>query len=179
MRSAPPSRRIPAGTLSLAVAVACVGCGSEDARQAVPPSEPDTRLAARAAPVRAARCGVGEHELRLADGRRALLRVTAAGSTARRGLLLALHDAGSGGAPGGLWAFRGAWNVPGLVLVAPAASGSAWTPERRDVAFVDRALERAFARCPIDPRRVAVGGFSSGAGMRCGSGSGTATSSRR
>ena len=80
-------------------------------------------------------------------------------------LLLALHGAGSGGAPGGLYAFRGAWDVPGLVIVAPAAAGSAWTLGEPDVEFVDRALRRAFARCRVDPRRVAVGGFSSGAGM--------------
>jgi phospholipase/carboxylesterase len=78
---------------------------------------------------------------------------------------VALHGAGSGGAPGGLWAFRGAWRVPGLVIVAPAAAGSAWTLNDSDVGFVDRALQRVFARCKIDPRRVAVGGFSSGAGM--------------
>ena len=80
-------------------------------------------------------------------------------------LLVALHGAGSGGAPGGLYAFRGAWDVPGLVIVAPAAAGSAWTLGEIDVRFVDRALQRAFARCRVDPRRVAVGGFSSGAGM--------------
>ncbi len=80
-------------------------------------------------------------------------------------LLVALHGAGSGGAPGGLYAFRGAWDVPGLVIVAPAAVGSAWTLGEVDVRFVDRALQRAFARCRVDARRVAIGGFSSGAGM--------------
>jgi phospholipase/carboxylesterase len=80
-------------------------------------------------------------------------------------LLLALHGAGSGGAPGGLYAFRGAWDVPGLVIVAPAGAGTAWTLVQTDVRFVDRALQQAFARCRVDPRRVAVGGFSSGAGM--------------
>ena len=82
-----------------------------------------------------------------------------------RALLLALHGAGSGGAPGGLYAFRSVWDVPGLVLVAPAAAGSAWTPDRRDVEFVDGALQAAFARCKIGPRRIGVGGFSSGAGL--------------
>jgi phospholipase/carboxylesterase len=82
-----------------------------------------------------------------------------------RALLVALHGAGSGGAPGGLYAFRGAWNVPDLVILAPAAAGSAWSLGATDVRFVDRALEAAFARCGIDPRRVAIGGFSSGAGM--------------
>ena len=80
-------------------------------------------------------------------------------------LLIALHGAGSGGAPGGIYAFRGAWDVPGLVIIAPAAAGSAWTLGETDIRFVDRTLQRAFARCRVDPRRVAIGGFSSGAGM--------------
>jgi phospholipase/carboxylesterase len=93
------------------------------------------------------------------------MRVTPRGASGARALLVALHGAGSGGAPGGLWAFRGAWSVPGLIIVAPAAAGSAWTLGPVDVDFVDRALQRAFARCKVDPRRVGVGGFSSGAGM--------------
>lgn len=107
----------------------------------------------------------GEYELRVASGRRALMHVTPPATTRPRALLVALHGAGSGGARGGLYAIRGAWTVPGLVIVAPAAAGSAWTLRPTDVRFVDRALRRAFARCRVDPRRVAVGGFSSGAGM--------------
>jgi poly(3-hydroxybutyrate) depolymerase len=82
-----------------------------------------------------------------------------------RALLVVLHGAGSGGAPGGLYAFRGAWDIPDLVIVAPAAAGTAWSSGATDVRFVDRALRAAFKRCRIDPDRVAIGGFSSGAGM--------------
>ena len=110
-------------------------------------------------------CAAGEYELRVAPGRRALMRVTHRPNGRPATLLVALHGAGSGGAPGGLYAFRGAWDVPGLVIVAPAAAGSAWTLGEVDVRFVDRALQRAFARCRVDARRVAIGGFSSGAGM--------------
>jgi len=91
--------------------------------------------------------------------------VTPPSSAEPRALLLALHGAGSGGAPGGLYAFRGAWSVPGLVIVAPAAAGTAWTLGAADVRFVGRALQRALARCKVDRRRLAIGGFSSGAGM--------------
>jgi phospholipase/carboxylesterase len=93
------------------------------------------------------------------------MRVTPRRRGRQAALLLALHGAGSGGAPGGLYAFRGAWDVPGLVIVAPAAAGAAWSLDEIDVTFVDRALQRAFARCRVDAGRVAVGGFSSGAGM--------------
>jgi phospholipase/carboxylesterase len=110
-------------------------------------------------------CAAGEYELRVAPDRRALMRVTPRRGGRAPALLLALHGAGSGGAPGGLYAFRGAWDLPGLVIVAPAAAGTAWTLGARDVRFVDRALQLALARCRVDPRRIGVGGFSSGAGM--------------
>jgi phospholipase/carboxylesterase len=110
-------------------------------------------------------CAAGEYELRVAPDRRALMRVTPRRGERAPALLLALHGAGSGGAPGGLYAFRGAWDIPGLVILAPTAAGTAWTLGTTDVRFVDRAVQRALARCRVDPRRIGVGGFSSGAGM--------------
>lgn len=156
-------RRARAGAILLASCALLTACADEAPRIAVD-EPPSTRLEARPAGTDGGRCGVGEHEL-VGGGRRALLRVTPPGADGRRVLLLALHGAGSGGAPGGLHAFRGVWDVPGLVLVAPAASGSAWSLERADVGFVDRALRLAFARCRVRAGRVLVGGFSSGAGM--------------
>jgi phospholipase/carboxylesterase len=104
--------------------------------------------------------------LQLGSGRKALMRVTAGGREGKKALLLALHGAGSGGSRGGLYVFRGGWDEPGVVMLAPAAEGSTWSFFRgkdTDLPFVDRALSRAFARCPIEARRVAVGGFSDGA----------------
>jgi phospholipase/carboxylesterase len=151
--------------LCVAALLACLGCAADREPQAtVAGGEPDTRLQARV-DGRGRACAPGEHELSIARGRRALMRVTPEARGRRHAVLLALHGAGSGGAPGGLWAFRGTWETPGLVIVAPAAAGSAWTLEARDVELVDRALQRAFDRCVVDPRRVVVGGFSSGAGM--------------
>jgi len=107
----------------------------------------------------------GEFELQISGSRRALMRVTPPRRGRPHALLLALHGAGSGGAPGGLFAFRGAWSLPGLIIVAPAAAGTAWSLRAADVGFVDRVLQRAFARCKVNSGRVAIGGFSSGAGM--------------
>lgn len=144
------------------VAPACAG----DAARLVLPDADSPRLTARPGSTERARgCAPGEHELRTASGRRALMRVSRATGGPGRALLVALHGAGSGGAPGGLWAFRGAWSVPDLVIVAPAAAGTAWSSGATDVRFVDRTLRATFARCRIDPRRVSIGGFSSGAGM--------------
>jgi phospholipase/carboxylesterase len=157
--------RLLAGVVA---AVALAGCaGQTHEREEATPvdiADPPLRLDARPRPG-AKPCAPGEYELRISPDRRALMRVTPPGRGRARALLVALHGAGSGGAPGGLWAFRGAWSVPGLVLVAPAAASSAWTLGAVDVEFVDRALQRAFARCKVDPRRVGVGGFSSGGGM--------------
>jgi poly(3-hydroxybutyrate) depolymerase len=143
--------------------LAAFGCDASESKPLLL-DDPDTRLDARPRPSAPA-CAPGRYELRVAAGRRAIMLVTPARRDGRRALLLALHGAGSGGAPGGLYAFRSAWNLPGLILVAPAAAGTAWTLDRRDIGFVDRALQRAFARCRVDPRRVGVGGFSSGAGL--------------
>jgi poly(3-hydroxybutyrate) depolymerase len=144
------------------------GCAGETGhdRSASPADAADSLFRLEARPWADAKpCAAGEYELRVAPGRRALMRVTRRPNGRAPALLVALHGAGSGGAPGGLYAFRGAWDVPGLVIVAPAAAGSAWTLGEVDVRFVDRALQRAFARCRVDARRVAIGGFSSGAGM--------------
>jgi phospholipase/carboxylesterase len=153
---------------ALAVAVVGTACGGqpeqEEGLARVHVAEPPVRLEARPR-ANTKHCSPGEYDLRISPDRRALMRVTPPDRRRSRAVLVALHGAGSGGAPGGLWAFRGAWSVPGLVIVAPAAAGSAWTLGETDVGFVDRALRRAFTRCKIDPRRVAIGGFSSGAGM--------------
>ena len=104
-------------------------------------------------------CRPGTTELRV-GARTALLEVTP--GTGPRALLLSLH--GAGGAPrGGLWLFRAAEREPGLVILAPGADGNTWDFGGDDTAFLGRALERTFARCRVDPRRVAVGGFSDGA----------------
>jgi phospholipase/carboxylesterase len=147
------------------LAVIAVACGGPDrsSGETVVPAEEDG-LTARPGPG-GGNCRPGEHTLRLGDGRMALMRVTAGDRGGRKALLVVLHGAGSGSA-NGLYAFRGGWSEPGLVLVAPAAAGSTWsylTGADTDLEYVDRALQRAFARCRVDPRLVGVGGFSDGA----------------
>jgi phospholipase/carboxylesterase len=112
----------------------------------------------------AADCAPGEYSLALGDGRTARMLVTP-GRVEPRALVVVFHGAG-GGSRDGLYAFRGAWRTPGLVLVAPAARGSTWsllTGRDTDVVTVNRALARAWKRCRIDRRQVATGGFSDGA----------------
>jgi phospholipase/carboxylesterase len=86
------------------------------------------------------------------------------GRAGARALLLSLHGAG-GSSDDGIWAFRAALSSPGMVLVAPQAESRVWNPfYGPDLTTIDRALKRAFARCRIDPRQIAIGGFSDGAG---------------
>ena len=58
-------------------------------------------------------------------------------------------------------------DASGAVLLAPQSSGSTWDVIERgfgpDVKRLDGALASVFATCPIDPERVAFGGFSDGA----------------
>jgi phospholipase/carboxylesterase len=153
--------------LSLAVGPALFlsACsGGADAESTITQQEPETRLRSRPHGG-ASNCSPGVHPLPLAPGRKALLHVAPLGRRPNRTLLLALHGAGSGGARGGLWIFRQAWRVPGLVIAAPAAAGTTRTLGASDIRFIDRTLQHAFARCPVNPHQVAVGGFSAGASL--------------
>jgi phospholipase/carboxylesterase len=144
------------------VALACVlggaaGCGSSEEQAG------STTAAAATTASSAERCAPGEHALTLANGQAARMRVTP-GSGARA-LIVVLH--GAGGTPASaLDAFRGGWDEPGLVLIAPASKGQTWSVLRSetdvDLESVNFALAEAYERCEIDRRRIAVGGFSDG-----------------
>jgi phospholipase/carboxylesterase len=113
------------------------------------------------------RAVVGQHALQLARGRDALLYVPAGYDGSRPApLAVMLHGAG-GDAGHGLWLLQALADAAGLVLLAPPSRRETWDVILGrfgpDVAFVDAALEATFARCAIDPARVAVGGFSDGA----------------
>jgi predicted esterase len=91
------------------------------------------------------------------------MRVNAGATDGKKALVLALHGAG-GTSESGLWIFRGGAKTRGLVLVAPASESRTWNIfYGADLDTIDRALRQAFARCRVDARRVAVGGFSDGA----------------
>ncbi len=111
------------------------------------------------------RCSPGAHSFTLENGQAVQMRVTPGGEAARA-LVVVLH--GAGGTPeNGLRAFRGGWQEPGLVLIAPASKGQTWSILRSeqdlDLESVNLALAEAYERCRIDRRRIAVGGFSDGA----------------
>jgi phospholipase/carboxylesterase len=109
-------------------------------------------------------CSPGVHDLTLGNGQAARLHVTPGAGP--RALIVALH--GSGGTPeGAIEAFSGAWDEPGLALIAPASKGQTWSILRSeqdlDLESVNLALAEAYKRCTIDRKRIAIGGFSDGA----------------
>jgi phospholipase/carboxylesterase len=81
-------------------------------------------------------------------------------------LVLLLHGAGAT-SQHGLDLLIGQADDAGLVLVAPSSLGESWDlllgGYGPDVAWIDRALAEVFLRLPVDPTRLAVGGFSDGA----------------
>ena len=54
-----------------------------------------------------------------------------------------------------------------MILLSPSSRGRTWDVLLGgfgpDVEVIDSALTRVFERCPVDPSRLAVGGFSDGA----------------
>ena len=145
--------------LLAALALLVAGCGGSDGEQAA--GTTTSRPARRGD---GGSCSPGVHELTLGNGQAARMHVTPGGG--QRALIVALH--GAGGTPSGaIEAFGGAWDEPGLVLIAPASKGQTWSILRSeqdlDLESVNLALAEAYERCTIDRRRIAVGGFSDGA----------------
>ncbi|HEX2051793.1 MAG TPA: phospholipase [Actinomycetota bacterium] len=131
------------------------------------PSRGPGRLRARPGAPRAGRLEPGLHGFGPRGRRDALLYVPRApGPDEPKPFAVALH--GAGGTPErGIGPLLEHAEDRGLVVLAPKARGRTWDVILGgfgpDVEFVDRALERVFARTAIDPRRVAVEGFSDGA----------------
>ena len=109
----------------------------------------------------------GLHALGLASPRDAALYTPAGYDPAQPApLVVSLHGAG-GNELFGLYPLRDLADEAGLILLSPASRGRTWDVLLGgfgpDIAFLDEALRIAFARCAIDPARVAVAGFSDGA----------------
>ena len=82
-------------------------------------------------------------------------------------LAVMLHGAG-GNAEHGMDLLRGYADHAGLILLAPESRKSSWDiiSEARygpDVRFIDSCLAEVFRQFAVDPRRIALGGFSDGA----------------
>src|SRR5215208_464836 len=129
--------------------------GPEDGRLLARPGQPTETVSP------------GLHALGLDRNRDALLYVpTGYRADQPAPFVLSLHGAG-GNETSGLYPLRDLADEAGLILLSPASRQSTWDVIRGgygpDVAFIDRALTATFARCAVDPDRLAVAGFSDGA----------------
>lgn len=110
----------------------------------------------------------GIHPVPLPDGREAQLLVpakVAASAGAAAPLALMLH--GAGGSVRGPMRFAGeAAEETGTILLAPKSRDSTWDLLHGgfgpDVETIDRCLAWAFGACNVDPKRLAIAGFSDG-----------------
>jgi phospholipase/carboxylesterase len=108
----------------------------------------------------------GTHALGLDTTRDGLLHVPKRAGAGPVPLLLLLHGAGSSGNRQ-LQRMISAIDASGVVVLAPDSRGATWDAIRgdfaQDVAFINRALDKAFETVMVDPARLTIGGFSDGA----------------
>src|SRR5919199_6399360 len=78
-------------------------------------------------------------------------------------LVVMLHGAG-GDARGGLTPFRNLADAAGLILLAPASRRQTWDvlfgEYGPDITLIDQALAQTFSRYAVNPRKIAIEGFS-------------------
>jgi phospholipase/carboxylesterase len=170
------SRRGPP-VLALVVLTAWVACST--ARDSEGPSaghvgpEPveagshPARILARPDPSAGQAVDAGLRQTSFGRGRTSYLYVPRSYDPARAApLVVMLHGAGGNSRKAiGLF-LRRAEDI-GAILFAPQAQGPTWDLTLggygADAAFIDRALRRIFSRLSVDPRAVAIEGFSDGA----------------
>lgn len=171
-----PRRRLFTGAMGILAAVttgrdsalAAEGtpvAGGTDQDSATPPAELGRLLARPGMPAEAVSPGL--HQLEPSPDRDAVLYVPDGYDPEQPApFVLSLHGAGSDAA-GGLYPPGELADEHGLILLAPASRRQTWDMVLGgfgpDVAFIDLALAAAFARCVVDPARLAVAGFSDGA----------------
>jgi phospholipase/carboxylesterase len=149
-----------------AVATSVVFAGSRAFRGAVAP-EPG-RLSTRFhkssgdAPL-----GPGEHVLEANGDRRSILFIpTTYDAKQPAPFYLALHGA-TGSGDSMLRGTRAAAEKHGAIVLSPSSADFTWDAIRADYADdfarVDKLMNQVFDRCSIDPRHIAIAGFSDGA----------------
>ncbi len=152
------------------VSLATAGCEAVDDAVASLPvvgSSADGRLDVRPGTPVAEPPAPGRHELEI-GGHRVLLYVPTSATPERRSPFALLLHGASGQAEGGFRMWAPFAERSGTILLAPESqNGGAWDVMvggfGSDVAMIDEELTWVFERFRVDPRRLAIGGFSNGA----------------
>src|SRR5882762_10299066 len=135
-------------------------------------AESTVRLRARPAQVTAGGPKPGVTPLNLRPERDALFYVPASAPDPAP-LVLYFHGA-TGNEQQGIRRLRALADEFGFVLLSPASKEDTWDAIRSgygpDVRFIDQALTKVFAQRRVDPRKIAVCGFSDGASYALGLG---------
>ncbi len=161
-----PSRRDFVATLALSGVAGALGCLGHNGTASV--SAESALLSARpGTPTRQVQPGRNDLGLGLAGGRDGILYIPQSVSRDKlMPLVMLLHGAG-GTAASWFGTYGTRADALGIVMLAPESRGSTWDAIRGefgpDVAFIDNALRAVFERCAIDPKRIAIAGFSDGA----------------
>src|SRR5215510_2950164 len=125
----------------------------------------DGRLKARP-PADTKTTASGQIMLGLDRERDAILQVPKTSGTAPLPMLVMLHGA-TQSAEDMFWYLGSAHEEAGVVVLAPNSRETTWDAIGGsfgpDIEFFNRALERAFNSVSVDPKRLAIGGFSDGA----------------
>jgi len=108
----------------------------------------------------------GEIKLGLDSERDAVLQIPKNAGQRPLPLFVMLHGA-TQSSDEMFWYLGSTHEEAGIAVLAPNSRDTTWDAIRggfgADVAFLNRALEHVFARLPVDPARLAIGGFSDGA----------------
>jgi phospholipase/carboxylesterase len=109
---------------------------------------------------------VGQNRLELDGTRGAILQLPLLASDSLLPLLVLFHGAG-GNATSVLRRLGPVAAAAGVAVLAPVSFASTWDAIHSgfglDVESVNGALQRAFDRVAVDPKRISIGGFSDGA----------------
>jgi phospholipase/carboxylesterase len=121
----------------------------------------------------ASRVPTGEHQLGLGERRDGVLYVSGE-LDANRPSPFAVMLHGAGGHGSRMRTILTTAGEFGITVMAPDSRGPTWDAIRGrfgpDVAFIGTALQSVFERVPVDPGRLAIGGFSDGATYALGLG---------
>jgi phospholipase/carboxylesterase len=116
----------------------------------------------------------GTHALQLRAERDALLYVPKSARLDQPAALMVYLHGATGSEEQGIRRLGPLADEMGFLVLSPASQSGTWDAIRDeygpDVKLLDRALERTFAMCRVDPKRIGISGFSDGASYGLGLG---------